>query len=341
MANNDSESESEQEAPKHLPLNQEELAVLEFYLEQWDSASSEEKNKVWKNVTTEARLKAPKMAADILMFRKTVYRKWLQNHGDKKDAKAPINLGRKWTYWTVVGTLRKKDLLKQIEDETRVKPGEKEMMKHYSKYLAEMWNKIAVPPEVQADTAKWKSGEILRYVAGEMFKKAGMRMFMLSAWKSEEGKLMISSHDFNDELGNGESFEKTCDWMDILPEWKLYVSKQFDKEVDDEPVVKKGRKDNTYTLEMGINIVPVLPDHESMDSDTQKVVVQAFLNWHYQDCSGKVKDLVPWKEVIRRQEEIILPLYLLDGKKLREPSQMTCNEATKLLDFWYDRQKNC
>lgn len=67
MASNDSESESEKEAPKHLTLNEEELAVLEFYLEQWDSASSEEKNKVWKNATTEAQLKAPKMAADILM----------------------------------------------------------------------------------------------------------------------------------------------------------------------------------------------------------------------------------------------------------------------------------
>ncbi|KAG2048897.1 hypothetical protein BDR06DRAFT_1012549 [Suillus hirtellus] len=338
MANNDSDSESEQEAPKHLPLNQEELAILESYLEQWDSASSKEKNKVWKNVTTEAQLKAPKMAADILMSQKTVYRKWLQNHGDKKDAKALINLGRKWTYRTVVGTLRKKELLKQIEDETRVKPREKEMMKHYSKYLAEMWNKIAVPPKVQADIAKWKSREILRYVVGEMFKKAGMRMFMLLAWKSEEGKLMISSHDFNNELGNGESFEKTCDWMDILPEWKLYMSKQFDKEVDDKPVVKKGRKDNTYMLEMGIDGVPVLPDHESMDLDTQKAVVQAFLNWHYR---GKVKDLVPWKEVIWRQEEIILPLYLLDGEKLREPLQMTQNEANELLDFWYDYQKNC
>ncbi|KAG2047806.1 hypothetical protein BDR06DRAFT_1013542 [Suillus hirtellus] len=286
-----------------------------------------------------------------------VYRKWLQNHRDKKDAKALINLGRKWTYWTVVGTFRKKELLKQIEDETGVKPGEKEMMKHYSKYLAEMvnsltkteveeatkmamqWNKIAVPPEVQADTAKQKSREILRYVVGEMFKKAGMRMFMLSAWKSEEGKSMISSHDFNDELGNGESFEKTCDWMDILPEWKLYMSKQFDKEVDDEPVVKKGRKDNTYTLEMGINGVPVLLDHESMDLDTRKAVNT--LTTTTEDCSGKVKDPVPWKEVIPRQEELIPPLYLPDRKKLREPLWMTRNEATKLLDFWYDHQKNC
>jgi hypothetical protein len=35
------------------------------------------------------------------------------------------------------------------------------------------------------------------------------------------------SHDYNDELGNGESFVKTYDWQAILPEWESYVTKQF------------------------------------------------------------------------------------------------------------------
>ncbi|KAG1721903.1 uncharacterized protein EDB91DRAFT_1256308 [Suillus paluster] len=283
MAGNN--SEADEEAPKQLPLNEGEVAVLESYLEQWDSMLGQERNVVWGDAMTEARLKAPGMDAKLL-------KKWLQNHvGKKKDAKPPINLGRKWTYQAVVGSLRKKELLKKIKDETGVKPGEPEMMNHYAKYLAEMvnsltekeveeatemaeeWNKQGVPPKVQADTAKQKSDDILQYVASEMFKKARMRLFMLSAWKNEDGKLLVSSHDYNDEFGNGESFSKTGDWQVILPEWESYVSKQFDKEVEDDTMVRKGRKDNTYVLKIGCDGLPILPDHGKMDSDTRKAVV--------------------------------------------------------------------
>ncbi|KAG1738082.1 uncharacterized protein EDB91DRAFT_1249378 [Suillus paluster] len=338
MAGNN--SEADEEAPKQVPLNEGEVAVLESYLEQWDSTSGQERNVVWGDATTETRLKAPGMDAKLLKSQKTVYRKWLQNHrGKKKDAKPPINLGRKWTYRAVVGSLRKKELLKKIEDETGVKPGEPEMMNHYAKYLAEMVNSLT-EKEVEEATEmaeEWKSKE---FRPSEMFKKAGMWLFMLSAWKNEDGKLLVSSHDYNDEFGNGESFSKTGDWQVILPEWESYVSKQFDKEVEDDAVVRKGRKDNTYVLEIGCDGLPILPDHGKMDSDTRKAVVRAFLNWHYQDCSSRPKDPVPWKEVIPRPEELIPPMYLPEGRKLREPSRMNWEEATELLDFWYNRQEN-
>ncbi|KAG2744598.1 hypothetical protein P692DRAFT_20703094, partial [Suillus brevipes Sb2] len=192
------------------------------------------------------------------------------------------------------------------------------MMNHYSKYLTEMvesltgkeieeatemavqWNKQGVPPEVQAYIARRKSDNILLYVAKEMFKRAGMQLFMLSAWKNEKGKLMVSSHNYNDEIGKGESFFQTLDWQTILPEWEAYTRRQ----IGEWPKFSGlGRKDNTYTLDMGDDGFPILPDHAKMDSDTWKAVVRAFLNWHYQDCSGKPKDPVPWKEVIPRQDE--------------------------------------
>ncbi|KAG1883062.1 hypothetical protein F4604DRAFT_1677979 [Suillus subluteus] len=50
---------------------------------------------------------------------------------------------------------------------------------------------------------------------------------------------------------------------------------------------------------------------------------------------------VPWKEVIPRQEELIPPPYLLEGRKIQELSRMNRNEATELLDFWYNRQQTC
>jgi hypothetical protein len=223
-----SDSETNEKAPKQLPLSEEEIATLETYLEQWDSTAGKERQAVWRDATNEARPKAPSMDAELLRSRKLVsasghsrwqrphrvhvkvYRKWLQNHGETKKAKPPITLGRRWTYRSVVESLRKKELLKTIEDKTGVKAGEHGMMNHYSKYLTEMvesltpkeveeatqmaieWNKQGVPAEVQSDIARRKSDDILQYVAKEMFKRAGMRLFMLSAWKNEKGKLMVS-----------------------------------------------------------------------------------------------------------------------------------------------------
>ncbi|KAG2746279.1 hypothetical protein P692DRAFT_20876387 [Suillus brevipes Sb2] len=138
-------------------------------------------------------------------------------------------------------------------------------------------------------------------------------------------------------MGKGKSFSQTLDWQTILPEWEAYARRQFDADDTDDPVVKRGRKDNTYTLDMGDDGFPILPDHAEMDSDTRKAVVRAFLNWHY--CDGKPKDLVPWKEVIPRQDKLIPPPYLPHGLKIREPLRMNRHEATELLDFWYDRQQ--
>ncbi|KAG1887969.1 uncharacterized protein F5891DRAFT_1199405 [Suillus fuscotomentosus] len=153
-----SNSESDEEPQKQVPLKKEEVTILESYLEQWDSGSGQERNVIWKDATTEAQLK---------------------NHGEKKkDAKAPINLGRKWMYRTVVGALWKKELLKKIQDDTRVNPRKLEMMHHYSRYLTDMvnslteeiedatdmagqWNMQGVPPDIQADTARRKSKDLL------------------------------------------------------------------------------------------------------------------------------------------------------------------------------------
>jgi hypothetical protein len=37
----------QKEPPKQLPLNEEEVVVLEAYLEQWNSTSGKERNVVW------------------------------------------------------------------------------------------------------------------------------------------------------------------------------------------------------------------------------------------------------------------------------------------------------
>ncbi|KAG2115303.1 uncharacterized protein F5147DRAFT_649680 [Suillus discolor] len=169
--------ESDEEPLKQVPLNEEEVAVLESYLEQWDLASSQERNVIWKDATTEARLKAPKMDKNLLRSRKMVYRKWLQNHREKKKDTTSFYQSREEVDVPYLMDMVNSLTEKEIEDAT---------------VMARQWNMQGVPLDVQADTARWNSEDLLQYVASKMFKKAGMWLFILSAWKDEEGKLMVS-----------------------------------------------------------------------------------------------------------------------------------------------------
>lgn len=76
----------------------------------------------------------------------------------------------------VVGTFRKKELLKQIEDETGVKPREKEIMKYYSKYLAEMVNSLTETEVEEASemAMQWnKMGVPLKFKLTQPNRKVG------------------------------------------------------------------------------------------------------------------------------------------------------------------------
>ncbi|KAG1840340.1 hypothetical protein F4604DRAFT_1690822 [Suillus subluteus] len=85
--------------------------------------------------------------------------------------------------------------------------------KEEAQAMADKWNNEAAPPEVQAHVAETKGADMIEHFTTEMFKKAGMRIFVLSAWKDGKGKLMLGGHDFNEQFANGESFIKTRDWV--------------------------------------------------------------------------------------------------------------------------------
>ncbi|KAG1880689.1 hypothetical protein C8R48DRAFT_767463 [Suillus tomentosus] len=109
--------------------------------------------------------------------------------------------------------------------------------------MAEKWNNKATPPDIQAKIAESKCANMIEHFATEMFKKARMRVCILSAWKDSQGKLMLGGHDFNEQFGDGESFIKTRDLDSIImPEWVEYAGEQFDSEDDGEPLMVKSKK---------------------------------------------------------------------------------------------------
>ncbi|KAG2086822.1 uncharacterized protein F5147DRAFT_781519 [Suillus discolor] len=355
----DHNSASDSESNKQPPANEEEIAVLQSYLEQWRSAASSERKNILRAATMEARTKAPVMSIVLSKARKVTYETWFRNHAKaKKPGKPPIKMGQKWTERSVIDTLRKKELLRKIEDETGAKPGTKEMMNHYTVHLnrlmaslspedleeaketADKWNSQGIPDNVKVEIARKKGDGMIRHFASEMWNCARIRVFVLSAWKDGESKVQVSGHDYNQEFGGAKSFMKTQNWKVIEPEWDAYAASVFKGDVEENTVARKrGRQDNTYSLDIGDDGYPVIPAYESMDLDTKKAVIWAFLTWHYRKCCGDPKVSVPWKYVIPRYNKIIPVQYLPDGHDLAEPLKLRQVHATELLQFWHSRQE--
>ncbi|KAG1794023.1 hypothetical protein EV424DRAFT_1548131 [Suillus variegatus] len=149
--------------------------------------------------------------------------------------------------------------------------------------MAERWNNQAAPPEVQAELA-----EMIEHFATEMFKQAGMRVCVLSAWNNSKGKLMLGGHDFNEQFGNGESFIRTRDWDGIfMPEWGEYAGEQFDVEDGEEPQMVKSKKRQPRKLtelEEDADGWPMLPDTTGWNRAEQQHMIRSFLTKLYHMC---------------------------------------------------------
>ncbi|KAG1804026.1 hypothetical protein EV424DRAFT_1581745 [Suillus variegatus] len=133
----------------------------------------------------------------------------------------------------VVYQQKHEEVLKRIEDESGVKPGDPGMFKHYqaavkrvmaeldddelekAKETAEEWSNNCPPPEIQAQVARKKGLAYIEHFSNEMWRQCGMRVFVMSAWKNEKGEVLFGI------------FMKTKDWEDIEPVWQEYAQEQF------------------------------------------------------------------------------------------------------------------
>ncbi|KAG2118666.1 uncharacterized protein F5147DRAFT_767429 [Suillus discolor] len=156
---------------------------------------------------------------------KAMYRDWLYNRRAEKTVKKQSKFGKKWTTWVVIEHQCKKEIL----EETGARPGGKEMIKNYqgvvnaimgglpeeqleeaNKTVIE-WSSKAPPTDVQVEFAQKKAPGMMKDLATQLWRQAGMRIFILSAWKTEEGEVRINGIDFNEKL-EGSSFTDTKDW---------------------------------------------------------------------------------------------------------------------------------
>jgi hypothetical protein len=131
----------------------------------------------------------------------------LYNQSRRKAPKPLIKYGKKWTPHRVLieqnkGRIREETgeiagseamIVKWPEATKTVLAGLSAKEKEEANVLADKWNNESAPPEVQANLAETKGADMIEHFAAEMFKQAGMRVFVMSAWRDSRGKLMLGA----------------------------------------------------------------------------------------------------------------------------------------------------
>ncbi|KAG2100191.1 uncharacterized protein F5147DRAFT_655632 [Suillus discolor] len=359
-------------------LTEEELVVLQSHLEEWKEATGKDRKTILRAVIKEAKMQAPKMDARLLKKRKSMYRDWLYNWRAEKTVKKQSKFGKKWTARLVIEHQCKKKIL----EKTGARPGGKEMIKNYqgavnaimgglseeqleeANKTAIEWSSKAPPTDVQVEFAQKKALGMMKDLATQLWRQAGMRIFIL--WPDPVIRI-----DFNEKL-EGSSFTDTKDWKAMLPEWNAYVGEEFGEVLfcvmlidpvkylhhvvipavdrnDDEDGNEDGegkasrnqrRKKEEFALEVDTYGLPVILDIKPLNLEDKKLLIRTFLTKHYRFCSQKPKASVPWSAVMEAQEDFIEAKFLPTGGKIKDPSKLLFHEADQLLEFWHQRQKD-
>jgi hypothetical protein len=114
-----------------------------------------------------------------------MYTTWLFNHGERKRARSDkFKWGKKWTARSVVSHQRREEIVEL----TGGRAGDKEMIGNYQ---AEEWTNNTPPPDVQAKFTQRKGDAVTKSFASYMWKQGGCRVFVMSAWKKEDGEVRI------------------------------------------------------------------------------------------------------------------------------------------------------
>ncbi|KAG1720297.1 hypothetical protein EDB19DRAFT_1836066 [Suillus lakei] len=188
------------------PLIKAEIMVLKAHLEDWRSVKGKQQSHILNAIYKEACLHAPTQDKAILKTQKKTYKEWLYNQCHWKAPKPLIKYGKKWTAHCVLIEQNKA----HIQEETRETPGSEGMIVKWpettktvlaglsagggdAKVIAEKWNNEAAPPDIQANVTETKGADMMEHFAIEMFKQAGMRVFVMSAWWNSGGKLMLGA----------------------------------------------------------------------------------------------------------------------------------------------------
>ncbi|KAL4061825.1 hypothetical protein J3A83DRAFT_4385085 [Scleroderma citrinum] len=212
---------------------------------------------------------------------------------------------------------------------------------------AEKWNKTCPPPEVQSQATETKGRQYIQQFAEEVWKQCGMWVVVMAAWKGPDGDVLTSFHDYNDEITNGQVFDG---WGHIKDRWCWYAKDMFGSVEDWQPKnsedeaparkkVQKGQKKPEHQLSMSLDGNSQIPVILNMAGRERKALMHAFVTFHYRIACGQENVTVPWGAIGDNVVTYISKEYFPPNVRFKEPTKLTVEETTKILEWWQDHQE--
>ncbi|KAG2087896.1 uncharacterized protein F5147DRAFT_658833 [Suillus discolor] len=317
-----------------LPLIKAEIAVLQAHLEDWRSVKGKERHQHFEGCT-QGSLPSSSHSGQSLIesSKKDLQGVVVQPMPVGKPQSLSSNMARNGQLTCVLIEQNKA----RIREETGEMPGSEAMIVKWPEATKTISGTTKLlQAEVQVNVAETKGADIIEQFATEMFKQAGMRVFVMSAWQGQQRQTDVRSL---------ESFMKTRNWDEIfMPEWRQYAAEQFDVQDDDVPQVvtsKKRMPRKLLDLEEDDDGLPMLPDTMGLKCGEQQHVIQVVLDQALQlvDVSftaltrsegftgmcmrtDKVKAALPWGDLIKNQSDFFNGTYWPVDVQVVEPSKI-------------------
>ncbi|KAL4074601.1 hypothetical protein V8B97DRAFT_2022816 [Scleroderma yunnanense] len=308
---------------KGVKLWEEEIKILEADLDQWKHADKNKRTTIMTHIRSKIKnLEANKTLKMHEWVRKKV------SHAQK----ALLTYGRAWTTRTVIMHQWKKDINMMLTEEEKEEAEE----------LAGEWNKQHPPQEVQA---KYKGQQYAKEFAKEMWKCCEARVVVMVAWKDNDGEVMVTGqvcHDFNDKFGDSKCFPdlEHCQQKFAQYSRMIFTTNNDEKgsSSNDESrhMVRKSKARLQILLPTHQNGTPYISNILNLHVPEMKNIIRAFMTFHYRKVCGKPTATVPWGAVAGNTSTYIAPKYLPHGVTFKEPTCLTWDKLTQILELWRD-----
>ncbi|KAL4063909.1 hypothetical protein V8B97DRAFT_2026264 [Scleroderma yunnanense] len=294
-------------------LQEEEIKILEADIDQWKSANKNKRT----TVVTCIRSKIKNLEAN----------KTLKTHEWVRKKKKDINL---------------------VLEKAGIKQGFAQMIKGYQKVVDKVTETLAEEEKAEAEelAKEWNEQhpppDYAKEFAKEMWKWCGARVVVMVAWKDNHGEVMVTVHDFNDELGDGRCFPELEHCQQKFVQYSRITfntdddGKEFNTNNKPRNLVRKSNARPQVSLPTHDNGMPYIPSILDMHVPEMKNIMRAFVTFHYRKASGKPTATVPWGAIASNTSTYIASKYLPHDVTFKEPTCLTQDKVTRMLELWRD-----
>ncbi|KAL4070613.1 hypothetical protein J3A83DRAFT_4372804 [Scleroderma citrinum] len=198
---------------------------------------------------------------------------------------------------------QKKDINLVLE-KASIKQGSAQMIKGYQKAvdkvmetlteeekaeaeeLAKEWNEQHPPPDVHTKNVEKKGQQYAKEFAKEMWKQCRARVVVMATWKDNHGEVMVTVHDFNDELGDSRCFAELEHCQQEFTQYSRITfntdddGKESDTNHEPRNLVRKSKARPQVSLPTHDDGTLYIPSILDMHVPEMKDIMKAFVTFH-------------------------------------------------------------